>query len=236
MLPNNLFALLLTFVIAIAWLRLMDLFAHKGWVSAKLSRKIIHIGTGPIFVLCWLLFNESPSSRYLAAVVPLLITIQFVLVGFGVIRDQASVDAMSRSGNRKEILKGPVFYGIAFIILTVVYWKNSIIGILALMLLCGGDGLADVMGNRFGKRTIPWSPKKTILGSFAMFFGGLFFSLAILGIFELAGVFPSQSMLNLPRIALICFIATIVESLRFSDIDNITVPAVAVLCAHLLSL
>ena len=52
--------------------------AKKGLVTSKLSRKIIHIGTGPIFVLCWLLFNNDPSARWLAATVPLLITIQFI--------------------------------------------------------------------------------------------------------------------------------------------------------------
>jgi hypothetical protein len=59
-------ATLLTFAIAIAFLRLMDFFAHRGVIGSKLSRKLIHIGTGPIFVLCWLMFLDVPSARYLA--------------------------------------------------------------------------------------------------------------------------------------------------------------------------
>ncbi len=74
MLKNNILALGITLVIALLWLRINDFFAHKGWVSSSISRKIIHIGTGPIFVLCWLLFNDAPSARYLAAIVPLGIT------------------------------------------------------------------------------------------------------------------------------------------------------------------
>lgn len=70
MLNNNLLALVLTVLIAIVWLRLNDFIAHRGWVSSVISRKIIHIGTGPIFVLCWLLFNETPSAPYLAALIP----------------------------------------------------------------------------------------------------------------------------------------------------------------------
>ena len=49
---NPYLATLLTFVIAILFLRLMDFIAHHGWVESGLSRKLIHIGTGPIFVLC----------------------------------------------------------------------------------------------------------------------------------------------------------------------------------------
>lgn len=42
MLNNNLIALALTLGIALAWLRLNDFFAHKGWISSGISRKIIH--------------------------------------------------------------------------------------------------------------------------------------------------------------------------------------------------
>lgn len=83
MLSNKLVALTLTVLIAVAWLWINDFFAQRGWISSAISRKIIHIGTGPIFVLCWLLFTETPSARWLAAMVPLAITLQFALVGTG---------------------------------------------------------------------------------------------------------------------------------------------------------
>ena len=91
MLSNNFIALIITFAAAIAWLRINDFAAHRGWISSHLSRKLIHIGTGPIFVLCWLLFNDAPSARYLAALVPGLITVQFILVGLGVIKDENKI-------------------------------------------------------------------------------------------------------------------------------------------------
>ena len=121
MLSNNFIALILTFIAAITWLRVNDFAAHRGWISSHLSRKIIHIGTGPIFVLCWLLFHEAPSARYLAALVPGLITVQFILVGLGIIKDESAVKALSRTGDRREILRGPLFYGIIFVVLTIIY-------------------------------------------------------------------------------------------------------------------
>ena len=147
---NNAISLIISFGLALAWLRLNDFFAHRGWVSSGLSRKIIHIGTGPIFVLTWLFFGDDPAARFLAALIPLAITLQFALVGLGVWRDPSAVAAMSRTGDRREILRGPLFYGIVFVLLTIFYWKDLPIGIVALMLLCGGDGLADVIGKRLG--------------------------------------------------------------------------------------
>ena len=128
---NSYLATLLTFAIALAFLRFMDFLAHRGVIESKLSRKFIHIGTGPIFVLCWLMFPDVPSARYLATLVPLLITGQFVLVGTGILKDDAAVQAMTRTGNPREILRGPLFYGIMFVLLTVIYWKDSPIGITA---------------------------------------------------------------------------------------------------------
>jgi len=50
---------------------------------------------------------------------------------------------MSRTGDRREILLVPLFYGIVFVVITLVYWKTSPIGKIALMILCGGDGYAE---------------------------------------------------------------------------------------------
>jgi len=171
MLRSDFVAVLITFAISLGWLRINDYAAHKGWISSRLSRKIIHIGTGPIFVLCWLLFTNTLASRYIAALVPFAITVQFFLVGIGVIRDDAAVKAMSRTGNPREILRGPLYYGIIFVVLTIIFWYESPIGIVALMLMCGGDGLADILGRRYGRTHIPWNPNKTYMGSLGMFIG-----------------------------------------------------------------
>src|SRR6266511_4668088 len=169
---NAYIATVLTFGIALTFLRLMDFIAERGWIDSKTSRKLIHIGTGPIFVLCWLMFPNLPISRWLAALVPLLITIQVALVGTGILKDKAAVKAMSRTGDRREILRGPLFYGIVFIAITLLYWKDSLIGIPALMMMCGGDGIADIVGRRIPSARLPWSPDKSVAGLLSGFIGG----------------------------------------------------------------
>lgn len=228
MLSNNIIALVITFILMLIWLRLNDFAAHRGWVSSHLSRKIIHMGTGPFFVLTWLLFTDAPISRYLAALVPFVITLQFFLVGSGVIKDEAAVRAMSRSGDRREILRGPLFYGLIFVLLTIVYWKDTPIGIIALMLMCGGDGLAEIFGRRLGKIRLPWNREKSWAGSAAMFLGGWGFAILILAIYIAVDVFTPPLSAYLPEITLIAVAGTLVESLPLKDIDNITVTLTAV--------
>jgi phytol kinase len=226
---NPYLALVITFGIALGWLRLMDFAAHRGWIESRLSRKLIHIGTGPIFVLCWLMFPDIWYSRWLAALVPFAITLQFALVGLGIMKDDASVKAMSRTGDRREILRGPLFYGIVFVILTLVYWKTSPIGILALMLMCGGDGLADILGRRVVSPRLPWNKGKSVVGSLGMFIGGWVLAVLVVWVYIAAGIFPGPFTTYLLPISVISLLGMLVESLPFSDIDNLTVTLAAIL-------
>jgi phytol kinase len=234
MLSSNILALIITFVVALAWLRLNDYLAHRGWVESHLSRKLIHIGTGPLFVLCWLLFDSNPINKYLAALVPLAFTLQFLLIGVGVIKDEASVKAMSRSGDRREILRGPLYYGIIFVLLTIIYWKSSPVGIIALMLMCGGDGLADIFGRKWGSIKIPWNRAKSCAGSIGMLLGGWVFSVLILWMFTVAGIFSSSISSYLFPVTLIAIVGTLVESLPLKDIDNITITLSAMILGYFL--
>ena len=216
-------ATLFTFLIALAFLRLMDFLAHKGVIESRLSRKLIHIGTGPLFVLCWLMFPDAPLSRWLAALVPLVITLQFALVGLGILKDGAAVQAMSRTGDRREILRGPLFYGIVFVTMTLIYWKDSPIGITALMIMCGGDGIADIIGRRFKSSKLAWSPEKSVAGSLGVFIGGWALTVLILAMFVWAGAFAAPVMRFLAPAAWVALGAMLVESLPFKDVDNITI-------------
>jgi phytol kinase len=221
-------AFVITLGLALIWLRINDFLVSKNIINNQLSRKIIHIGTGPIFVLCWFLFPNLPYSRFVAALVPLLITIQFILIGVGVIKDQPSVDAMSRTGDPKEILKGPLYYGVVFVLVTMLFWTESVVGIIALMILCGGDGFADILGRRVPIAKLPWSKGKSIGGSIGMFLGGLFFSylIAIISISVLGYELDIYSLFV--KLIIINIVTTIIESLPIRDLDNITVPIAAI--------
>ena len=230
---NNYLALIITLTLSTLFLRLMDFVAHRGWMDSKLSRKVIHIGTGPLFVLCWFLFRDTPDARWLAALVPFAITVQFALIGFGVIKDDASVKSMSRTGDPREILRGPLYYGIMFVVLTLVYWRDSPIGIIALMMMCGGDGIADIVGRRISSPKLPWSREKSVAGMVGVFAGGWALASAIIYIYVTAGVFASPFINYLLPITLIALAGALVESLRYKDIDNVTMTLASALIGGL---
>lgn len=224
------FATLITFAIALSWLRLMDTLAHRGIIDQILSRKLVHLGTGPLFVLCWLLFSETAIARYWAALVPLAITGQFLAIGMQWIQAPEKVQAISRTGNPAELLRGPLYYGLAFTVCTICFWRHSPIGILALMMMCGGDGLADIVGRRLGTHKLPFSPTKSWAGSSAMFLGSTAFGWGFLALFNRLGQFqPALSSDGaIAIVTAIAAIATLVEALPFADIDNLTLTTVAI--------
>lgn len=219
-----------TLIGAIAWLRLWDAIAHRGWVDSALSRKIIHMTTGPLFVLCWPLFSQKPYTRFLAAIVPGLILVQFIGVGLGWIQDPGAVQAMTRTGNPREILRGPMLYGLIFVGCTLVFWRTSPVGLLALMVMCGGDGLADVIGRRFGLVKLPWNSDKSWAGSGGMFIGALMLSGPILLWFEHLGFFSLLIRDATQWLGLVGIVtaATLVESFPIREIDNLTLAITSV--------
>jgi phytol kinase len=225
----------ITFAAALLWLRLLDTLARRKVISRHLSRKLIHIGTGPIFVLCWLLYSGEPQSRWLAALVPAVITLQFALIGLGRLKDEDAVQAMSRSGDRRELLYGPLQYGIIFVLMTLIFWTDSPVGIVALMILCGGDGLADVIGRQWGRAKLPWNTRKSWAGSATMFLAGFGFALAYLALFARLGVFDLSVAAALLPLGLICLAATVVEAVSGQDMDNITITVTALGVAWLLT-
>lgn len=229
---NNYIALIITFAFSLIFLRSMDFIAQRGWMDSRLSRKVIHIGTGPLFVLCWFLFDDAPSARWLAALVPFTITAQFALIGFEVIKDEASVKAMSRTGDPREILRGPLYYGIMFVMLTLIYWKDSPIGIIALMMMCGGDGIADIAGRRIASPKLPWSRDKSVAGTLSVFLGGWVMSAVVMYIFVATGAFTGAFINYLPPITGIALAGAVVESLHYKDIDNISMTLASALIGH----
>ncbi|MBN1267502.1 MAG: phosphatidate cytidylyltransferase [Anaerolineales bacterium] len=233
---QDLIAVFVSFLLALFWLRVMDFLAHRGLIEQKLSRKIIHIGTGPIFLLCWNFFSSSPSARFIAALIPLAISAQFFMVGMGWMKDPAAVQAMSRTGDRREILRGPLYYGIMFILLTIGFWRTSPVGILALMILCGGDGFADIFGRKFGDSKLPFNHTKSWVGSAGMFLMSFLFGSVFILLFNSMGYFtetlPTASILL--NIALISLAAAVVEALTKHDLDNITITLTSVVLGLML--
>ncbi|GLC36164.1 hypothetical protein PLESTB_001373600 [Pleodorina starrii] len=223
---------------AAVWVKFFDMLAANGTLDQKLSRKLVHTTTGPIFVITWALFSAAPAARYLAAVVPMLNFARLVSVGSGLLSDPGLVNSVSRSGDRGELLKGPLFYVVTLVAATVLCWRDNPAGLIAVAMMCGGDGLADIVGRRWGAGAkLPYNKSKSWAGSIAMLVGGYGMSYGLIVLFCELGFFacyPPGAMLSC--LGAIALAATVVESLpinQFVD-DNVSVPVVAAVLSMLL--
>jgi len=220
------------------WTKLFDIAVKKGLLEQNLSRKLVHTTTGPIFLLTWPLFSAAPWARFVAAVVPALNAGRLLAVGSGVYKDDGLVKSVSRSGGREELLKGPLYYCLVLIATTLLCWRDNPVGLVVVSLMCGGDGLADIVGRRWGKgNALPYNSSKSWAGSTAMLVGGAVMAAGLMAVFCSLGFFECYSVSTLVPYLLACSaVATLVESLPINQVfdDNLSVPLVAAVMAMLL--
>ncbi|XP_020878942.1 phytol kinase 1, chloroplastic isoform X2 [Arabidopsis lyrata subsp. lyrata] len=150
----------------------------RNVIQQSLSRKLVHILSGLLFVLAWPIFSGSTEARYFAAFVPLVNGLRLVINGLSVSPNSTLIKSVTREGRPEELLKGPLFYVLALLISAIFFWRESPIGMISLAMMCGGDGIADIMGRKFGSAKIPYNPRKSWAGSISMFIFGFFISIA----------------------------------------------------------
>ncbi|MFL7840510.1 MAG: diacylglycerol/polyprenol kinase family protein [Candidatus Promineifilaceae bacterium] len=233
----DIIALLITFVVIQSLVLVNGQLQKRELLPTYITRKIIHIFAAPLFVLCWLLYSGSGASRYFAMVVPLAFIIQFGAIGLGIRKDEAFVNSMSRSGNPRELLGGTMHYAIIMLICTILFFNaggaagnNNPTALYILGALAGGDGLADILGRRFGgDSTFGFGgSQKTIIGSVGMFLGSFIMILVLTAVFGTG--------LILPTIIILSLFATIVEAISPKGFDNYTIPIAVFVGIVILSL
>ncbi|KAK6935696.1 hypothetical protein RJ641_032726 [Dillenia turbinata] len=231
---NDIIATGFTGIVALSSLRLWQETAKHGIFDQKLNRKLMHISIGLIFMLCWPLFSPGRRGSYLAAVIPGLNIIKMVLVGSGICKDEATVKSMSRTGDYRELLKGPLYYATAITLASILYWRDSPLSISVICNLCAGDGLADVVGRRFGHKKLPYNLNKSVAGSLAMAAAGFVSCVVYMHYFSMFG-YMEKSWEKVLGFLLVSSATALVESLPVSSEldDNLTVPLASILVGTL---
>ena len=197
------------FVIAL-WIIIILLIAFlcKRYFPKKeeLSRKIIHIGTGPVILLAWL-FDIPKNIAFFTA---FLITI-----ALGVNYQYRLLPAIEDI-ERKSF--GTIAYGISITLLLLLFWphyaSSVCIGVLSMAF---GDGLAGLIGRSV--KSPKWSildQTKSIVGTLTM--GSVVaITTSIVSSTNNLGIQPLE-------ILVISVIATFLEQISPFGIDNLTVP------------
>ena len=227
----DIIATVISIVILLALVQI-NAFMQKKGVSQIITRKFVHIFAGPIFVVTWMLFSGEVISHYIAVIVPLLFVLQFVAIGTGLMKNESFVASMSRTGDPRELLEGSLYYSIVMVLMTFFWFYVPSTGIenanpTALLIIgcvSGGDGLADIIGRKFGgeKKFGIKGSEKTIIGSIGMLVGSILVSSILVLIFSLEVPRFNLITLILP-IIVVSIVATVVEALSPKGIDNFTI-------------
>ncbi|GJN13993.1 hypothetical protein PR202_gb00762 [Eleusine coracana subsp. coracana] len=221
-------AALLTAVAAAVVLRFWEVVANRELLDQKLCRKLVHITVGLVYFLMWPLFSSDDIyAPFLAPLIIILNIVKVTLIGLGVVKDEGVVNSMTRNGDHRELLKGPLYYACAITLTTIIFWRTSPISI---VVIC----VADIVGRRLGHAKLPHNPEKSYAGTVGMFLAGFLASVLYMCYFHRFG-FVEQSWAMVVAFGVISLVAAVVESLPISTRldDNLTVPLASVLVGSL---
>lgn len=222
-------------VVAFSCLGLFKETAKRGLFDQKLNRKLVHITIGLVFMLCWPLFGNGRWAPFYAAFIPGVNILRMFVIGSGILKDEATVKSMSRFGDYRELLRGPLYYAATITLASIIYWRTSPISIAAICNLCAGDGMADIVGRRFGGEKLPYNKNKSYAGSIAMASAGFLASIGYMWYFSSFG-YMEGGWSKVIGFLVVSVITAIVESHPIStDLDdNLTVPLTSILVGSMI--
>ena len=182
----------------------------------ELSRKIVHIGTGAVVPLAW--FFEIPFVVALpvAAVITVVTTINHQW------RFIPAVEDVDRNSY------GTIAYGIAITTLLLLFWPTRADAVSAgVLVMALGDGLAGLIGrNVASPKWVLFGQTKSSVGTMTM---AVVSGLVLIGLARWSG-----ADLSLPAALGMVAMATGLEQLSWSGLDNLSVPlSVGVLWSQL---
>ena len=183
------------------------LVCRKRWPEQReLSRKIVHIGTGPIVVLAWWL--SIPAS----IAVPVAFAVTVITAINHRIQLLPAVEDVDRNSY------GTVAYGLAISLLLLLFWPEQAVAVCAgVLVMAFADGLAGLVGRGMSSPSWSvWQQRKSVAGTVTM---GLVTALVLLLL-----VLISQSPLHPLRLIAVCALAVGLEQWGRWGIDNLSVP------------
>jgi phytol kinase len=175
-------------------------------------RKVVHIGTGNVILLAWLL--QLPAwvgiiSGVLAGIVTLISYRLPILPGVN-------------SVGRKSL--GTFFYAVSIGILTAIFWQLNLphYAVIGILIMAWGDGLAAIIGQAYGKHpyqiignTKSWEGTLTMLV--------VSYVIVAIVLLTVQGNIWQTWLVGIP----VAIAATAIESIAQWGLDNLTVPLIS---------
>ncbi len=204
----------------VAWLTLvccLALLVRRRWPDQpEWSRKVVHIGSGPVLLLAWGLGIDRRIALPVAGLVTLLAALNHRIRVLPAIED---VDRRSY---------GTIAYGATIVLLLLLWWPAQPAAVAAgVLVMAWGDGFAGLIGPIWSSPSWQvWGQKRSLLGTATM-------ALASLGALVLVRQLALAAGLTAPdpgALAAMALLATALEQVAWLGLDNLSVPlAVAAL-------
>ena len=212
---TNLIGLIICLIYVFAIIGLAEgLRRWKGY-SSSFTRKVIHIGVG---MMSWIIPYLFTSPW------PFVVACLF-FAGLNLLDYKYHFFSAMASSDKSNL--GTVYFPLAAAVVALVFWNQPPLMVAALMPLTWGDGIAPVVGKKFGKRLYHiHTSTRSLEGSAGFFIACLFFTWLALWLVEGSpNISPVEAILP----ALIVTIATtIAEAISIWGLDNITITAVSI--------
>jgi phytol kinase len=212
----NILGLVLSYVLVFVIIGLSTLLQKKGILGDEGARKFIHIGVSNWWLLAMFTFDDV----WFAIIPP----ITFIILNYYSYKTNL-IKSMERSGNGNL---GTVYFPISLLILVVLTFGvtfNPLIGAIGILTLGYGDGLAAVIGSKWGKRKLIYG--KSVEGSLTMLLATFIVTFTLLA-------FNFSFPIALSVALVLAISATVIELYTPKGLDNLTVPLLTSLIYYLI--
>lgn len=185
--------------------------------DTEITRKIVHIGAGHAILLAWWLHTPAWMGIAAAGVASAVALLSYrlpILPG---------INGVGRNS------LGTFFYAVSIGVLTAIFWPLGLpqYAVLGILVMTWGDGLAALVGQNFGRHPYKiFGNQKSWEGSLAMATASLVVGLLVLG--PTAGF----TLAVVGTAGVVAIAATLLETLSFYGLDNLTVPLGSAVLAY----
>lgn len=177
--------------------------------ETEVTRKIVHIGAGQVILLAWWL--HTPTWMGLTASV--------VFSGVALLSYRYPILPGINGVGRHSL--GTFFYAVSIGLLTAAFWPPGLpqYAAVGILVMTWGDGLAALVGQNLGRHPYKvFGNQKSWEGSLAMALASFMVCLLVLGLTAgFSGAVWGTAVV-------VAIAATLLETLSFYGLDNLTVP------------
>lgn len=206
---SNILGIVISLIFVFIIIGISTALTSKNILSGEGSRKFIHIGVSNWWIIAMMYFDNA----LYAAIVPAL----FIVINYISYKKQV-FKAMERDGAKEDL--GTVYYAVSLLVLSLITFRQAFspyIGALGILVMGYGDGLAAVIGSKYGKHKIKLGNSiKSLEGSVTMFIASFVTIFTLLSLYN--GYYKGPMSITL------ALVATLLELITPEGFDNITVP------------